>query len=164
MHCGIYEMSLLKRALMGQYHTHNAPIPYPTMHQFVTEMCTNVHISVTKWCIMGFLFDALWDLWDGYINLSTRSPPTSCSRSGQLTERHVPLSSHWILSSKPTSWHPSGLTSRLTLEAQSFICEYYCFGINNLGWYVAKIKLTRFVCSNWVRHGYYIIRDGITRN
>ena len=27
--------------------SHIAPIPYPTMHHFVTEMCTCVHISVT---------------------------------------------------------------------------------------------------------------------
>ena len=24
-----------------------------TMHHFVTEMCTQVHISVTKWCVVG---------------------------------------------------------------------------------------------------------------
>ena len=24
------------------------------MHHFVTEMCTYVHISVTKWCIVGY--------------------------------------------------------------------------------------------------------------
>ena len=35
------------------------------MHHFVTEMCTRVHISVTKWCIVGYLPDAWWDLWDG---------------------------------------------------------------------------------------------------
>ena len=40
---------------------------YPTMHHFVTEMCTHVHISVTKWCIVGYGIGALWDLWDGYI-------------------------------------------------------------------------------------------------
>ena len=34
---------------------HNAPVPYPIMHHFVTEMCRCVHISVTKWCIMGYL-------------------------------------------------------------------------------------------------------------
>ena len=28
--------------------SHNALGIYPTMHQFVTEMCTHVHISVTK--------------------------------------------------------------------------------------------------------------------
>ena len=29
---------------------------------FVTEMFTCVHIFVTKWCSVGYLFDALWDL------------------------------------------------------------------------------------------------------
>ena len=31
------------------------------------------------------------------------------------------------------------------------------------GWDVTKIELARFVCPNWVRGGYYIIRDQITR-
>ena len=34
--------------------SHNTP--------FVTEMCTCVHISATKWCIVRYLSDALWDL------------------------------------------------------------------------------------------------------
>ena len=34
------------------------------MHHLVTEMCTCVHISVTKWCIVGYETGALWDLWD----------------------------------------------------------------------------------------------------
>ena len=42
--------------------THNASDKYPTMHHFVTEMCTHVPISLTKWCIMGYGTDALWDL------------------------------------------------------------------------------------------------------
>ena len=42
--------------------SHNASDIYPTMHHFVTEMCTHVHISVTKWCIVGYETDALWDL------------------------------------------------------------------------------------------------------
>ena len=38
---------------------HVAQIPqcirkHPTMHHFVTKMCTCVHISVTKWCIVGY--------------------------------------------------------------------------------------------------------------
>ena len=37
--------------------------PISTMQHFVTEMCTCVHISVTKCCIVGYL----WDLWDGSI-------------------------------------------------------------------------------------------------
>ena len=48
----------------------NAPVPYPIMQHFVTEMCTCVHISVTKCCIVGYLSDALWDLWDGSIVIS----------------------------------------------------------------------------------------------
>ena len=39
----------------------------PTMHHFVTEMCTHVHISVTKWCMEGYGTVALWDLWIGSI-------------------------------------------------------------------------------------------------
>ena len=33
-------------------------------YRFVTDLCTCVHISVTKWCIVGYLSNALWDLLD----------------------------------------------------------------------------------------------------
>ena len=49
--------------------SHNAPVPYPIIHHFVAEMCTHVHISVTKGCIVGYLSDALWDLWNGSVKL-----------------------------------------------------------------------------------------------
>ena len=42
--------------------SYNATFPYPTMHNFVIGMCTCVHISVTKWCIKGYLYFALWHL------------------------------------------------------------------------------------------------------
>ena len=45
--------------------SHNAPITNPTMHHIVTEICTCLHLSVTKCCSMGYLSDALWDFWDG---------------------------------------------------------------------------------------------------
>ena len=35
---------------------------YAKMHHFVTEMCIHVHVSVTKFCIMGYGTVALWDL------------------------------------------------------------------------------------------------------
>ena len=35
-----------------------APIPHPTMHYFN---------RITKWCILEYSFDALWDLWDGSV-------------------------------------------------------------------------------------------------
>ena len=51
--------------------SHNASVLNPIMHHFLTEMCTCTHISVTKWCIegyiAGYLGNALWDLWDGSI-------------------------------------------------------------------------------------------------
>ena len=37
----------------------NALDRYPTMHHFVTEMYTPMHISVTKWCIVGYETGAL---------------------------------------------------------------------------------------------------------
>ena len=37
--------------------------PHIPQH-FVAEICACVHISVTKWCIVGYLSDELWDLWD----------------------------------------------------------------------------------------------------
>ena len=33
--------------------SYNAPFPCTTRHHLVLEMCTRVHISVTKWCILG---------------------------------------------------------------------------------------------------------------
>ena len=46
---------------------HSAPIPYPTMYHFLTEMCTPAHISFAKGCTVGYLTIALWDLWGGSI-------------------------------------------------------------------------------------------------
>ena len=48
--------------------SYNVPCPYPTMNNFVTEMWTRGHTSVTKWCIVRYLADALRDLWDGSIS------------------------------------------------------------------------------------------------
>ena len=41
-------------AICPSHKSHNAPDKYPTMDHFVTEMYTHVHISVTKWCILGY--------------------------------------------------------------------------------------------------------------
>ena len=57
----------IQQPIDPSHKSQNASVPYPTMQYFVTEMCTGVHISVTKWCIVGYLSDALWDLWDGSI-------------------------------------------------------------------------------------------------
>ena len=49
--------------------SHVVPDKYPTTHHFVTEMCARVHISVTKWCNVGYLSGELWDLWDGSVKV-----------------------------------------------------------------------------------------------
>ena len=53
------------RAITQNPTMHQTNIPQ-WMHHFVAEMCTHVHISVTKWCIVGHGTDALWDCgkWD----------------------------------------------------------------------------------------------------
>ena len=54
---------------------------HPKMHHFVTEMCTYVHISVTKWCIVGYEIDASWDLCHESIeNFSRESNLMACYR------------------------------------------------------------------------------------
>ena len=52
------------------------------MYHFVTEICTHVHISVTKCCIVGYGTEAFWDAWDRSISWwdcavnRTTSPPS----------------------------------------------------------------------------------------
>ena len=48
----------------------NEIVQYLTMHHFVTEMYTRVHISVTKMCIVRYMSNALWNFSDGSIGLS----------------------------------------------------------------------------------------------
>ena len=47
------------------------------MHQPHISQCNwnvhaSMHLSVTKWCIVGYLSDAFWDLWDGTIVITTK--------------------------------------------------------------------------------------------
>ena len=67
----------------------NASVPYPTMQRFVTEMCTHVHIPFTKWCIVGYLPGALWDLWEGSIDRCARiGPDYGCPRQESNPHLH----------------------------------------------------------------------------
>ena len=47
---------------MPSHKCHSALHRCPTMHRIVKEMCTCVHISVTKWCILGHGSGASQDL------------------------------------------------------------------------------------------------------
>ena len=73
------------------------------MHQishitpFVAEMCTHVHISVTKWCIVGYETGALWDLYNRFIEMV------------QIIEKHPdrrqePVYFMWSVSSLLMTW------------------------------------------------------------
>ena len=77
-------------AITDPYHrsiSHNAPVPYPTMHQFVTEICIPVHICATSWYIMGYLPEALWDSWD-------RSIAFNCTLSSYIAKIFLSIPYH----------------------------------------------------------------------
>ena len=57
----------------------NASDKYPTMHHFVTEICTRVHIYVTKRCIVGHDTSA-WDLWNTILKKGCRQKYPMASR------------------------------------------------------------------------------------
>ena len=88
------------------------------MHQFLTEMCTCVHISVTKWYIVGHLSDALWDLWDGSIACSMWQQIWHCDNS--------PLSLCWLpmfpRGDSNTILQESGLRTSLSVPAKVCLC------------------------------------------
>ena len=75
---------------------HNASVEYVTMHHFATEMCTHVHISVIKWCIVGYGIDALWDfemgLFTPFLNQGVYT-----KFSGRLSEEPFP----WLIQKFP---------------------------------------------------------------
>ena len=79
----LYRRSRLKIDLLHKIN--NAPVSYPAMHHFITEICTCVHISVTKWCIVGYPYHALWDLGDGSI-----APNKPCRNQVTFTLIRVP--------------------------------------------------------------------------
>ena len=59
------------------HESHSAPVPYPTVHHFVTEMCTCVLISGTKialWCI-SLMHDRICEMGASYLNWWTGSSP-----------------------------------------------------------------------------------------
>ena len=60
------------------------------MHHFVTEMCTYVHISITKWCIVGYGTGVSWDLCNKSIGL-VPSYLIQVMGNGLALIRHKPL-------------------------------------------------------------------------
>ena len=95
--------------------SHNAHVPHPTMHHFVTEMCPCVHFSVAKWCIVGHLFNALWDLWDGSIALCVRWDRTTLPLKPRL--HYIKHTVHWL--------HGSGCWFHLESADLHIICFHH---------------------------------------
>ena len=63
--------------------SHSAPVIYPTVHHFVTEMCTCVFISGTKialWCI-SLVHDRICEMSASYLNWWTWSSPRALFHS-----------------------------------------------------------------------------------
>ena len=52
--------------------------------------CARVHISVTKWCTVGYFSGALWDLWDGTVRYGCLG---SVSCLGSLLLTYIDLNS-----------------------------------------------------------------------
>ena len=61
-----------------------------------------VHISVTKWCIVGYLFNALWDLWDGSVHVVSRRHERVIMVSGNQRW------SDWLLGNSGARWTRHG--------------------------------------------------------
>ena len=102
--------SLFRSASHKRMAPANRPIPqisqcirqYPTMHHFITEICTRVHISVTNRRIVGYGTDAAWDLcnWsiEGRISYPTDSPTAnSLGLTVQSVGYYWDMVSSWLV-------------------------------------------------------------------
>ena len=96
-------------------------MPYPTMQHFVTEMCTHVHISVTKCCILWYGTDAFWDLWDGHM----------CT----------------FLLQNVALWDMAQMHSGI---CEMDICAHFCYKMLHSGiWYRCILGFVRWTCAHF---------------
>ena len=85
LHCKHAKIWQTLARIDPSHKSHNVSPKYPTIHRFVTEMCTQVHISVSNWCIVGYGTGALWDLCNKSIGIML----AACSESGQILALYV---------------------------------------------------------------------------
>ena len=102
---------------------------YTAMHHFVTETCTHVHISVTKWCNMGYDTDAFWDLWDGRIGAISH---TSSHYS------NVTCSSRCIISPAPRLLFQGFVQANNKNTYKQFIINGPSWGKSNGNWWLQR--------------------------
>ena len=98
---------------------HQSHIPQyinPISHN--TPFCNrNVHISVTKWCIVGCLSDALWDLLDGSIGW----PPGGGGVLGQVLDRDAQR--------RPSTWNATRVKKKGGVETIHFAQFWWKIGV-----------------------------------
>ena len=120
------------------------------MHHFVTEMCTHVHISVTKWCIVGYRTGAFARLvyWlnasDVTLNNMGKSVTTSHNehKMGQPCTQATGLDS-WASRVKCPARFVSHLHEICIYMYIWFVyslCFFYCLFITVTWWYVWCIE------------------------
>ena len=106
------------------YKPHIALDKYSTMQHFVTEMCTYVYISVTKWCIVGvgYLSNALWTLHSrSYIDCSFDNQVT-LTDMGKITDFKR---QHDTAKLEPCAYKSWDVLHVCNLEAICFLCAKY---------------------------------------
>ena len=94
-------------------------IPQCIRNHFATEICTHVHIYVTKWCIMGYGVGALWDLGqlNAYESRCFLEPNITCRLQQACTTTHGTAAFCW--------WHHSDVTGWGTVRCSwwQYICR-----------------------------------------
>ena len=93
------------KAIDPFHKSHKKPIPYPTVHHFVAEMYTLVHISATKWRIVGYQCAICW------IDLLRRYPWSILGGCGsnQLVPNHDKTWTVCIIRGMYSIWVGTGL-------------------------------------------------------
>ena len=84
--------------------SHNASVKYPTMYQFVTEMCTHshscykmLHCGIWVWCIVGFVrlvYEIIWHYWSWLLVLLMACCLSMLSSTKSSTEQMHQLIYH----------------------------------------------------------------------
>ena len=69
--------------------SHSAPVPYPTMHHFVTEMCTFLLQN-------GALWDMCNALWDGPIDRYQTTTKQNTTKQTNTTKGIIICESYWV--------------------------------------------------------------------
>ena len=90
--------------------SHNAP--------FCTEMCTRMHIFVTKWCIVGSGTGALWDLWDSRVCSQRHGTKSYIEKKTSPCWRKI---RHWL------HWYPQTPTKISSTRLVRFSICGICF-------------------------------------